>query len=273
MDPVYRTTDDVYVLPTTLPLPGVGELVVNAYLILAAQPVLVDTGLAIDAEEFEHALRSIIDPAEIRWIWLTHDDADHTGNLERIMSLAPAARLATHGLGALRMATWWPVPLDRVTALRPGDRIDVGDRHLRGLRPPLYDNPMSTGLLDDRTGALFTVDAFGAILPTVPQDCADVPEADLVGGMAGWAAFDSPWTHLVDHERFQVAVGEVARLRPTAVFGSHLPAASGRSIDQFVKVIGSVPAGAPFDPPDQAAFDAIAAGLSPEQAPMRGERS
>jgi hypothetical protein len=81
--------------------------------------------------------------------------------------------------------------------------------------------------------------------------------------MAGWAAFDSPWTHLVDQERFQVAVGEVARLRPTTVFSSHLPAASGRSIDQFIKVIGSVPAGAPFDPPDQATFDTIVAGLGP----------
>lgn len=47
MDPVYRATSDVYVLPTTLPIPGAGALVVNAYLILAAQPVLVDTGLAV----------------------------------------------------------------------------------------------------------------------------------------------------------------------------------------------------------------------------------
>jgi glyoxylase-like metal-dependent hydrolase (beta-lactamase superfamily II) len=261
MDPVHRATSDVYVLPTTLPIPGVGALVVNAYLILAAQPVLVDTGLAVDADEFEYALRSIIDPADIRWVWLTHDDADHTGNLERVMSLAPAARLATHGLGALRMATWWPVPLDRVCALRPGDRVDVGDRCLRGLRPPVYDNPMSTGLLDERTGALFTVDAFGAILPTVPPDCADVPEADLVGGMATWAAFDAPWTHLVDRDRFRAAAGEVARLRPSAIFSSHLPAASGQSIDQFVKVIESAPTGEPFIAPDQEAFDAIVAGL------------
>lgn len=157
-------------------------------------------------------MRSIIDPAEIRWVWLTHDDADHTGNLERVMSLAPAARLTTHGLGALRMATWWPVPFDRVCALRPGDRVDVGDRRFRGQ-------------------------------------------------MATWAAFDAPWTHLVDRERFQAAAGEVAQLRPTAIFSSHLPAASGQSIDQFVKVIESVPAGEPFVPPDQEAFDAIVAGL------------
>lgn len=261
MDPVYRAASDIYVLPTSLPIPGAGTLVVNAYLILSDQPVLVDTGLAVEAEEFECALRSIIDPAKICWVWLTHDDADHVGNLVRVMSLAPAARLMTHGLAALRMATWWSVPLERVCALRSGDRIDVGDRHLRGLRPPVFDNPMSIGLLDEKTGALFTVDAFGAILPTVPQNCADVPERDLVAGMATWAAFDAPWTHLVDHERFRAAVGDLTRLRPAAILSSHLPAASGLSIDQFARVIESVPASEPFVPPDQEAFDAIVAGL------------
>lgn len=261
MDPIYRVGNDVHVLPSSLPIPGIGTLVVNAYVILAREPVLVDTGLAMDGEEFEHALRSIVDPADIRWIWLTHDDADHTGNLERVMSLAPAARLLTHGLGALRMSTWWPVPLDRVSALQPGDRIDVGDRYLRGVRPPLFDNPMTTGLLDERTGAMYTVDTFGAILPSVPESCDDVSEADLVDGIAGWAAFDSPWTQLVDHDRFRAAANEVARLQPTTIFSSHLPSASGRMARRFVEVIASVPARPPFVPPDHAAFASIFAAL------------
>ncbi len=268
MDPVYRVGDDVYVLPSSLPIPGVGTLVVNAYLILGREPVLVDTGLAMDGEAFEHALCSILDPADIRWIWLTHDDADHTGNLERVMSLAPTARLLTHGLGALRMSTWWPIPLDRVTALRPGDRIDVGDRYLRGVRPPLFDNPMSTGLLDERTGAMYTVDAFGALLPSIPENCDEVPEADLIEGMAGWAAFDSPWTQLVDHDRFRAALREVARLQPTTIFSSHLPAASGRTVGRFVEVIASVPSAPPFVPPDRAAFTAIFAALGAAAPPQ-----
>jgi hypothetical protein len=52
MDPAYRAASDIYVLPTSLPMPGSGTYVVNAYLILSDQPVLVDTGLAVDAEEF-----------------------------------------------------------------------------------------------------------------------------------------------------------------------------------------------------------------------------
>lgn len=111
---------DIHVLSRNLVIPEVGELPVNAYLIRAAEPVLVDTGLACDGDDFEAALRTLTDPAGIRWIWLTHDDADHTGSLERMMALAPEARLLVHPLAALRMATWWSVPLHRVTVLRPG---------------------------------------------------------------------------------------------------------------------------------------------------------
>jgi hypothetical protein len=261
MDMPYRATADVHVLPTTLAIPGVGNIVVNAYLILGEQPVLVDTGLATDGSQFLEALRSVIDPGELRWLWLTHDDADHTGNIEAVMALAPQARLVTHGIGALRMSTWWPVPLERVHAIRPGDRLDVGDRQLRALRPPVFDNPMSAGLIDERTGALFTVDAFGAILPTMPQHAADVAAGDLVAGMRTWATFDAPWAHLVDHERFDPVVEQVTRLSPTTIFSSHLPAASGTSTAQFVKLLQSVPDADPFVPPDEEAFGAIVAGL------------
>ncbi len=65
----------------------------------------IDTGIGTDGEDFIDALSSIIDPAALRWVWLTHDDADHTGNIQRVFELAPDARLATNAFSALRMAT------------------------------------------------------------------------------------------------------------------------------------------------------------------------
>ena len=61
---------------------------------------------------------------------------------------------------------------------------------------------MSIGVLDQSTGSLFSVDAFGAILPEPTQDASDVPPEVLAGGMLGWATSDSPWAHIVDRERF-----------------------------------------------------------------------
>ncbi|MBA2437980.1 MAG: MBL fold metallo-hydrolase [Acidimicrobiia bacterium] len=265
MDAPYQAAPDVHVLPNNLALPGVGVLPVNAYVLLAEEPVLIDTGIGTDGEDFIDALSSIIDPAALRWVWLTHDDADHTGNIQRVFELAPDARLATNAFSALRMATWWPVPFDRVHAIRAGDRLAVGDRTLRAVPPPLYDSPLSIGLLDEATGALFSVDSFGALLPEATQDAAEVPLAALTGGMQAWATSDSPWAHLVDRQRFGQVLDRVRRLQPTHIFSSHLPAASGTSLERFLQVLESVPDAEPAVAPNHEEFAMMLAAMMATQ--------
>ena len=260
MDTPYKAAPDVWVLPSSLTLPGVGTLVVNAFVILADEPVLVDAGLALDSPEFVEQLWSIVPPEDLRWVWLTHDDADHTGSLQRVLEEAPQARLVTHALGAIRVSTWCPIDLNRVLALTPDLALDVGDRTLQALRPPLFDNPMTTGILDGRTGTLYSVDAFGAILPGAAQDVADFAESDLTQGMVGWATFDSPWTHLTDGAKYEEALDRLRRLAPNDILSSHLPPARGR-IEPFLKILATVPSAEPFVPPDQPAFEAMIAGL------------
>ena len=41
-----------------------------------------------------------VDPQKLKWVWLTHDDADHTGSIRRVMELAPNARLVTNAFSA-----------------------------------------------------------------------------------------------------------------------------------------------------------------------------
>ena len=261
MDAPYQAAPDIHVLPSAVPLPGMGVLPVNAYVLMAEEPVLID------------ALSSIVDPKAIRWVWLTHDDADHTGSIRRVLELAPQARLVTHAFNALRMASWWPVPFDRVQAVRMGDRVAVGDRTLRAVPPPLYDNPMSIGVLDEATGSLFSVDSFGAVLPEATQDAAEVPEEVLCGGMAGWACSDSPWAHLVDRERFGNVLAGVRRLEPTRILSSHLPAANGTSLERFLQVLQSVPDCEPALAPSHEQFTQMLAAMmagQPEPAPVGG---
>lgn len=267
MDVSYQATDDVHVLPTNLPLPGMGVLPINAFVLRAEEPVLVDAGLGADSDAFIEALSSVIDPGSLRWVWLTHDDMDHTGALQRIFELAPNARLVTHGMGALRMSTWWPVPLDRVYAIRPGDRLPVGDRTLRAVAPPLFDNPMSTGFLDEATGALFSSDSFGAIIPEPTVDASDIPSDALAGGMRAWATIDSPWTHLVDRVQFAAVLDSLRRLQPSAVFSSHLPAAPGALVEGFLEVLASVPDADHMPAPSHEEFTQLLAALAALHAP------
>ena len=274
MDAPYQGSSDVYVFPANLSLPGVGVLPVNAYLLMAEEPVLIDTGIGIDTEDFLTAVSSFLPLEQLKWVWLTHDDADHTGSIQRVMELAPNATLVTHAMSALRMGTWWPVPMERVHAIRFGDEIHVGDRTLTAIAPPLFDNPMSTGALDQSTGALFTVDAFGAILPEATQDAADVPPDALAGGMVGWATTDSPWAHVTDRAKFSEVLDRVRQIRPTRIFSSHLPAASGTSTEDFLRLLETVPDAEPFMPPDAEQFaQMIAAMAAEQQGALPGQRT
>ena len=261
MDAPYQAGPDVHVLPTNVAIPGVGVLPINAYVLQAEEPVLVDTGLAVDGDQFMDALSSIVDPAELRWVWLTHDDADHTGNIQRVFEAAPNAKLVTHAFGALRMSTWWPVPFDRVHAIRAGDRLPVGDRTLRAVPPPLFDNPRSTGLMDEKTGTLFSVDSFGALLPEATEDASEVPEEALAGGMVAWATSDSPWAHLLERPRFSQVLDGVRRLQPSTILSSHLPAARGTSLEQFLAVLETVPDAEPAVAPNNEEFGFMLAAM------------
>jgi hypothetical protein len=107
---------------------------------------------------------------------------------------------------------------------------------------------MSIGVFDQSTGSLFSVDAFGAILPEPTQDASEVPPEALAGGMLGWATSDSPWAHVVDRERFGQVLDRVRQLQPTRIFSSHLPAASGTSLEVFLEVLETVPDAEPLCP-------------------------
>jgi len=197
MDKPYQAMPDIEVLPAHFPIPGAGFLPVNAFVIKAKEPVLVDTGTGIDSEEFMKTLRSVIDPRNLKWVWLTHDDADHTGNLQKILEAAPNARLAAYSLAVLRMSTAWPVPMDRVYWLNPGDSINVGDRKLTAVRPPLFDNPTTIGIYDDKSEAFFSADCFGAIIQLPAQSTDDVAEGDEETGEGGQVAEHRPHLRVV----------------------------------------------------------------------------
>ena len=62
MEPAYRVNDDVYALRTSVPVPALGMVPVNAFVLQAREPVLIDTGLIAPHEQFKTTLESIFDP-------------------------------------------------------------------------------------------------------------------------------------------------------------------------------------------------------------------
>ena len=53
----HQAMPDIEVLPAHFPIPSMGFLPVNAFVIKASEPVLVDTGMGIESEEFMKAMQ------------------------------------------------------------------------------------------------------------------------------------------------------------------------------------------------------------------------
>ena len=266
---IHHLSSDVTVLNDHLPIPGIGFLAVNAFVLHAAEPVVIDTGLSLPDRGFMDALGSVIDPQDVRWIWLTHPDRDHTGALFELLAAAPRARLITTFLAAGIMSTYRPLPMDRVFLLNPGQSIDVGDRTLIGFRPPLFDNPATVGFYDRSTGACFSSDCFGAPVASadlaMAGDVRDISDTDLRAGQLLWATVDSPWVHMIDPNAFLGTVQPLRELNPDMVLSTHLPPIVGRTAECF-EMLADAPQASPFVGPDQRALEEMLAGFEPAVA-------
>jgi metallo-beta-lactamase superfamily protein len=264
----HRISPDITVLSDHAEVPGIGFLPVNTFVLHAEQPVVVDTGLSNPGKDYLAALDEVIDPADVRWIWLTHPDRDHTGGLWSLMDAAPRARLITTFGGVGIMSCEWDVPLHRVQLLNPGEQLDIGDRMLTAHRPPLFDSPVTVGFQESRGGAFFASDCFGGPMNSAElasgPDLRDVPDDDRRAAQLLWATVDSPWVSLVDRAAYGHAVDEVRKLEPAAILSTHLPPAINMN-DELFDALLEAPNAPAFSLPDQAALEALLASFEPAQ--------
>jgi flavorubredoxin len=263
----YAAAAGVDVVTSTANVGGFGNIAVNAFVIHAEEPVLVDTGAASESDEFMTSLRSVIDPADLRWIWLTHTDFDHIGSLHRLLEENERVRVITSFLGVGIMGlSGSPLPAERVYLVNPGQAVEVGDRVLTAVKPPAFDSPITQGLHDDRSGIFFSSDCFGALLDEVPQRAEDVSDEELRRGQIFWATVDSSWLHHVDRTAFAAELDRVRALQPTLVLSSHLPAAQGSSLERLLGALSAVPDAPVFVGPDQAALEQMLARVTVQVA-------
>ena len=258
----YRAAPDIDVLTSNVTVPGLGLIPVNAFVLHGSEPVLVDTGAVFESADFSAALRSVIDPAELEWIWLTHTDFDHIGTLHQLLAENPGLRVITTFLGVGILGLFDPLPMDRVYLLNPGQQMTVGDRTLTAVKPPAFDNPSTTGFHDSKSGAFFSSDCFGALLQAVPNKASDLSEQELREGQVFWATVDSPWLHKADAKELARELDDIRRMQPSMILSSHLPAASGDMTEQLLSSLAAASAAPRFVGPDQAALEAILAQMT-----------
>jgi glyoxylase-like metal-dependent hydrolase (beta-lactamase superfamily II) len=248
--------DDVWVLASSQSAPGHGVLPVNAFLLRDDPAILIDTGLSSEADEFMDRLWSLVGRTDLAAVFLTHEDADHAGNLLGVLDAAPKARLVTNYVTLGKLLERTAIPLDRVDVVNPGDRVPRTSRPLTVLRPPVYDAPGTVGLHDAATGVVVTADAFGAYLPQPAGDASEVPVEELVSGLVTFNRVNHPWTAVADAGRFGAALDAVAALAPTVLLSSHAPPA-GQGVNLLIDALRCLPELEEYIAPDQQAFELL----------------
>jgi hypothetical protein len=196
----------------------------NAMVIRSKEPVVVGTGVNDNEDHFPSDVFSLVEPEDIRWVFVSHDDIDHTGNLNALMAACPNATAIVNWFIAERMGASPEVAPQRWRWVGDGETLDVGDRRLRAVRPAIYDSPTTRGLFDPSTGVYWASDAFATPLPAPIRNVDELDVAVWVEGMATFAHYLSPWLSIVDVGRYRHSVHRVTALEPVTIAGCHTPA-------------------------------------------------
>ena len=117
----------------------------NSLVIRGSEPIIVDTGTPANRSGWLKDVFSLVDPSAVRWIFLSHDDVDHAGNLGEIMEACPNAKLVSTWFMIERHTNCFDFPLDRCVWVNDGGSFKAGDRTLTAIMPPLFDSPVTRG--------------------------------------------------------------------------------------------------------------------------------
>jgi glyoxylase-like metal-dependent hydrolase (beta-lactamase superfamily II) len=154
-----------------------------------------DGEIAIIETNTNHAvplfLRSLellgLRPEQVKYVIVTHIHLDHAGGAGKLISLLPHARLVVHPRGARHMidperlissvkqvygeekyrklyGEIMPVPEQRLQVAKDGDRLNLGQGHLRIMETPGHARHHFV-VFDPDTKSLFSGDSFGIGYP------------------------------------------------------------------------------------------------------------
>ncbi|MGD9527340.1 MAG: hypothetical protein AB7V44_11185, partial [Pseudonocardia sp.] len=139
--------------------------------------------------------------------------------------------LVTNFFATERLSLERSLPIRRLRWLEPGDSFAAGDRRMRLVLPPIFDGPTTRGLLDERTGVLWSVDSFAALTTGPVHRRDEIPDDLFAESFSLLNSLLSPWHQWLDPTLYGRHVDSVAALRPDTIASAHGPLLTGDAID------------------------------------------
>ncbi len=228
----YKIAEETYLIPNMIPAGPDVVVGMNSMLIRGKEPVIVDTGTPLHSPHWFDMVLSLVDPADIRWVFLSHDDGDHVGSLRKLMELAPNATVVANFFMKERLSVEeCAPPLNRMQWLAPGDSFNAGDRTLHLVVPPIFDGPTTRGLYDPTTKVLWAVDTFACMKPTEAFELGDIPAPLYDETFAMFNSLISPWHEWLDPAKYNAHIDDLERLDVETAASAHGPVLRGKEIN------------------------------------------
>jgi flavorubredoxin len=179
---IFRISTPVTVLP--------GGFTFNQYLVLDEEPLLFHTGPRRLFTVVREAVAAVMPVERLRYVGLSHFEADECGALNEFLAVAPGAVPVCGQVAA--MVSIDDVADRKARALADGEALTLGRRALRWLDAPHVPHGWECGyLFEENTRTLLCGDLF-------TQGGADhlaVTESDILGPSEAMRAGLDYWAH------------------------------------------------------------------------------
>ncbi len=134
----------------------------NSYLVRGEKTALIDTSHAKFQQLYMDVLKGLIDPKAIDYIVISHTEPDHSGLVKDVLDLAPNAIVVGAKVAVKFLEDLVHKPFESML-VKNGDTLDLGNGHvLEFVSAPNLHWPDTIFTYDQKTGILYTCDAFGA---------------------------------------------------------------------------------------------------------------
>jgi flavorubredoxin len=150
----------------------------NAYLVMADEITLIDTVKAPFMEEMLSRIKSVVDPAKIKYIISNHSEMDHSGCLPQVIDLIKPKKVFASVMGTKTLKELFHDQRE-ITPVKDGETLSLGNMELIFMETRMIHWPdsMFTYLAKDQL--LFSQDAFGMHWATLERFADELPAANL----------------------------------------------------------------------------------------------
>ncbi len=132
----------------------------NSYFIDAEKKTIIDTAKETFWQEYERKIKAVVNPREIEYIVMNHTEPDHSGNLQRLLELAPKAKVVASA-AAIKYLNDMNLKNFDYIIVKDGDTLDLGNKTLRFISAPSLHWPDTIYSYLEEENILFTCDSFG----------------------------------------------------------------------------------------------------------------